>query len=89
MFETTGPHYCPNCEPILNKKDRRVDEPLKLVVKNYSGCAVDIAVCPRCNHRFQISYKVDKVLDVEEEFRKIERSYEEQYANIRDKKKKK
>ena len=87
MFETTGPHYCPTCEPILNPKNRRVDEPLKLIVKNYSGCAVDIALCPRCNHRFQISYKVNVILDVEDEFQKIAKRQTD--ARIRDTGKKK
>lgn len=72
MFNSTGPHYCPTCPPVLNKKNRRIDPPLQLLNSNYSGCGVDIAVCSTCQHRFQISYKVDKILDVEQDFKKIE-----------------
>mgnify|MGYP000219768253 FL=1 len=64
MFETTGPHYCSVCPATLNKKGRRIDEPLRLSRSNYSGYGVDIAVCPSCNKTFQISYKVDQIIEV-------------------------
>jgi len=37
---------------------------LELAETNYSGCGVDIAVCPRCGRTFQVSYKVDEVMEV-------------------------
>lgn len=61
-FYSTGLHYCPQCPPIINKKGRRIDQPLELITSNYSGCGVDIAICPTCQKRFQISYKVDKII---------------------------
>lgn len=67
MFNSTGPHYCPVCEPIVNKKGRRIDSPLMLIERNYSGCGVDIAECVVCKKIFQISYKVDNILDVTEQ----------------------
>lgn len=67
MFESTGPHHCPVCPPVLNKRQRRIDRPLQLVVRNYSGCSVDIAQCPECQRRFQISYKVDEIRDIEKD----------------------
>jgi hypothetical protein len=64
MFDSTGPHRCPQCRPVVNKKGRRIDPPLQLFRSNYSGCGVDIAHCPTCERFFQISYKVDEVKDV-------------------------
>ena len=65
-FNSTGPHFCPVCPPVMvgKKKDRRVGETLSLRASNYSGCGVDVADCPACGRRFQISYKVDQVLEV-------------------------
>lgn len=60
-FHSTGPHYCPDCPPVVNKKDRRIDPPLKLVESNYSGCGVDIAECERCGKAFQIEYQVKSI----------------------------
>ncbi len=71
MFNSTGPHRCPVCPPDLNKKGRRIDPPLELLTSNYSGCGVDIARCPACERVFQISYKVDQILDVTEEVQKL------------------
>lgn len=73
MFNSTGPHYCPVCPLTMGgkKKDRRIDPPLVLEVSNYSGCGVDMAKCPTCERIFQISYKVDTVLDVTEEVKKL------------------
>lgn len=68
-FESTGPHYCPVCPPVKNKHRRRIDQPLELMTQNYSGCGVDMAQCPRCERIFQISYKVDQILDVTKGFR--------------------
>jgi hypothetical protein len=75
MFNSTGPHYCPVCPPQMSSgkkyKPRRIDPPLVLEVSNYSGCGVDMAKCPTCERTFQISYKVDQILDVTEEVKKI------------------
>ena len=62
MFNSTGPHYCPDCKPVINSKGIRIDVPLKLITNNYSGCGIDIAICDKCNQKFQISYKVDKII---------------------------
>ena len=63
MFKSTGPHYCLICPPV-SYKGNRIDQPLQLIQKNYSGCRVDIASCPSCKRTFQISYKVDKIIDI-------------------------
>jgi len=55
MFESTGPHHCPEC-PASKRGPW-----LKLIVHNYSGCGVDIAKCETCGSVFQISYRVDAV----------------------------
>lgn len=65
MFDSTGPHHCPICPPALNKRGHRIDGPLELVRRNYSGLGVDIAQCPECRRQFQISYKVDKITEVQ------------------------
>lgn len=69
MFNSTGPHYCPICPPIMigKKLDRRGNPPLEQEVHNYSGCGVDIARCPECKKRFQISYKVDQITEMKKE----------------------
>ena len=72
MWKSTGPHHCPNCPATFNKKgDRRIDPPLDLVRENYSGCGVDFAQCPTCRRVYQVSYKVDKILDVTDEMAKL------------------
>lgn len=68
MFNSTGPHYCPVCPPTFrhpkNKEPVRTGVRLELSESNYSGCGVDIAQCPECKKYFQISYKVDKITEV-------------------------
>lgn len=65
-FNTSGPVYCPNCPPQYRKRrpDERVGVHLELTVENYSGCGVDFADCPECGKRFQVSYKVDEVIEI-------------------------
>ena len=65
MFNSTGPHYCPHCPPTLNAKGRRIDVALVQYCENYSGCGVDFARCPTCGKHWQISYKVDKIIEKE------------------------
>ena len=43
---------------------RRIDAPLKLIESNYSGYGVDLAQCENCDRIFQISYKVDQIVDI-------------------------
>lgn len=71
-FHSTGPHYCP--AQVVNRRNgtRRIDAPLKLLTSNYSGCGVDIATCPSCERIFQISYKVDEMIDVTEDVKAIQ-----------------
>lgn len=66
-FHATGPHRCPRCPPHLNERGRRIDPPLELVEENHSGCGVDIAVCPSCGRRFQISYKVRDIVELKDD----------------------
>lgn len=68
MFEVMGLHYCPTCPPewIGKNKDRRGDPPLEVVTTNYSGTGVDIVRCPACGKRFQVSYKIDQITELEQ-----------------------
>lgn len=61
-FETSSPYYCPHCLDV--NSNRRFQPILILTERNYSGCGVDIAICTKCDKRFQISYKVDKIIEV-------------------------
>lgn len=57
---------CPHCrenDPII-RKERIVGPQLFCSERNYSGCGVDIAECEQCLKTFQISYKVDEVLEI-------------------------
>lgn len=63
MFLTTGPHYCLAC-PTVNHKGRCIGQKLQLIERNYSGCDVDMVQCPQCKDIFEISYKVDKIVDI-------------------------
>lgn len=60
-FHSTGPHYCPACPTVVNKRGRTMNEPLRLLESNYSGCGVDMASCPECGKVWEISYKVDRM----------------------------
>lgn len=70
MWNSTGPHHCPICEPVFNKRKQRIDIPLQLVNENYSGCGVDIGQCTKCQRYFQVSYKVDEITDITERIKK-------------------
>lgn len=65
-FHSTGPHWCPHCPAVVNRRGERCDVALELVVSDYSGCGVDIADCPRCGRTFQVSYRVDAVTELDE-----------------------
>ena len=45
--------------------------PLELVRDNYSGTGVDIARCPTCKRLFQISYKVDEIMEIDEQGKRV------------------
>lgn len=51
--------FCPDCkiDYVITKFGvRRFGSILEIIEKNYSGCGVDIYECPKCKHRFQVSY---------------------------------
>ncbi len=50
---------CPYCKAT---NARRV--PLECSERNYSGCSVDIANCPKCGRAYQVSYRVAEVARV-------------------------
>lgn len=37
--------------------------PLTIISDNYSGCGIDIGKCEECDRIFQISYKVDEIIE--------------------------
>jgi len=63
---------CPSCPRYTKEINRSkgqketvtIGVDLDIYITNYSGCGVDIAECPRCGKRFQISYKVDEIEQV-------------------------
>jgi len=66
VFNSTGPHYCPNgCVAFIGRKGPVLIR-LECIVSNYSGCGVDITYCEKCGKKFQISYKVevDKIIPI-------------------------
>lgn len=63
MFESTGTHYCPKCDPVFSNRGNRIDEPLYLTTRNYSGTGTDIAHCRSCDGYFIITYKVDTITE--------------------------
>lgn len=66
-FDTNGPVYCPKCPPRFRKSkpDQRVGVHLDCTETNYSGCGVDFGECPECGKRFQVSYKVNEITEIE------------------------
>jgi hypothetical protein len=65
-FYTNDYVFCPVCPPVFRKSkpDQQVGPHLECVVSNYSGCMVDFGECPECGKRFQVSYKVDEVIEL-------------------------
>jgi len=58
---------CPNCpKKVVGPEGRKLVQgvALECTVTNYSGCSVDFGECPECGKRFQVSYKVDEVIEV-------------------------
>ncbi len=51
------------CKYCFNGKNRHMGT-FELVERNYHGCGVDIVVCNDCKRTFQVSYKVDKVIEI-------------------------
>lgn len=69
MFYTNNSVFCPKCEPVYVKSKfgvHRIGLHLDCIIENYSGCSVDIGECPRCGRRFQVSYRVDKIVEIEQ-----------------------
>lgn len=58
MFYTYEKVLCPNC--LKN----RIKSDLICVENNYSGCCVDIGECIECEKVYEISYKVDKINEI-------------------------
>ena len=54
---------CPNC-PKRETKRGLIGVSMDEIETNYSGCGVDIYECPECNKQYQISYKVDKIIEI-------------------------
>lgn len=46
--------WCPSCG----------NERLKIIERDYHGCGIDIAVCEGCDKTFEISYRIDRVIEV-------------------------
>jgi len=67
MFESTGPHFCPECDPIFNKRGDQVGQHLSCTTHNYSGTGTDIAVCQNCHKSFIIAYKVESIQRIKDE----------------------
>lgn len=64
LFNSTGPHYCPVCPPVMvgRNRDRKSSETaLEISESNYSGCGVDMANCPKCGRGFVVSYMVKAI----------------------------
>jgi hypothetical protein len=67
--------FCPNCDPVYvfkrppsyYKEEVRVGVKLVTESSNYSGCGVDICSCLKCGKTFQVSYKIDEIIEVENE----------------------
>lgn len=55
---------CPTCTEEFGRKTSRQTRavPLELLKRNYSGCGVDMAYCPKCGKGYCVSYKVDQVI---------------------------
>jgi hypothetical protein len=59
MSFLSGQVECPAKCVTGGKKKRPVN--LKLIERNYSGCGVDTAYCPKCGKGYEVSYRVDAV----------------------------
>ena len=55
---------CPKC-PKKETKRGFFGVSMNEIESNYSGCGVDIYECPQCNKKFQVSYKVDQIIEIE------------------------
>jgi hypothetical protein len=66
--------FCPNCKPVYvfkrppsyYREEVQVGVMLETTSSNYSGCGVDICVCPECKQRFQVSYKIDEIKQIDD-----------------------
>jgi hypothetical protein len=57
--------YCPKCPPLYSKRGERRGIHVELVEDNYSGTSTDIVYCPECCSKFSVSYKVDKIEEID------------------------
>jgi hypothetical protein len=65
MMDVCGPVFCPECEPIYNRRGEPVGPQLECSESNYSGCGADMANCPKCGKGWCISFQVDEVTRAE------------------------
>lgn len=56
---------CPQETKIIRGREVLIGKDLDIIETNYSGCGVDIAFCETCQKKYQISYKVDQITEVE------------------------
>jgi hypothetical protein len=66
MFESTGLHYCPKCDSVINKRGNRIDEPLALTTRNYSGTGTDIVHCRTCDRYFILTYQIKSIEELKD-----------------------
>lgn len=67
-FNSTGPHYCPECPSlikIIKGREREFKATLDLVEENYHGTGADMAECRSCGKTFFVNYKVDSITNAE------------------------
>lgn len=64
-FYTHDTVFCPVCEPVRNKRGDQINGRLECTCHNYSGCSVDFGECPDCGRRFEVSYKVAEIIEIE------------------------
>jgi len=51
--------FCPICPRT------RYDVRLEMAERNYSGTGVDLMTCPSCKKDFFVTYKIDRITEVE------------------------
>ena len=55
---------CPQCPKVETRRGDLRGVTLELIYDNYSGCGVDICRCPQCGKDFQVSYKIDEIIEI-------------------------
>ena len=78
--------FCPKCKPIYYREKvqgiapcglKQVGVMLETTSSDYSGCGVDICFCPECKQKFQVSYKIDEIKQIDDKawrFDKLKKS---------------